>query len=534
MSRRVIAVSGPIASGKSTLCSTLVDRFGLTAFKTRDLIVAAKPKVKQERGALQRAGHALDRESGGAWIAKVIARAMSSVSGQQDVIVDCVRLESQIDELRRTFGPRVVHVHLSAPIEVLSKRYAERPPDVVEKPSYDDARRDRTERKVSELAKTADIVVRTDLCTAEDVFVRVAARLGYYGRDLSRTVDVLVGGQYGSEGKGQVAAYLSREYDLLVRVGGPNAGHKVWELPEPYTYHLLPSGTRDSVAHLVLGPGMVIALEGLQREIAECRVDADRLSIDPQAMIIEDYDREEEKELVKEIGSTGQGVGYATARKILRNKLPPPVRLAKDCASLKPYIRPALGIYEDAFARGKRILLEGTQGTALSIHHGLYPHVTSRDTTVAGCLSDAGIAPGRVRRVVMVCRTYPIRVKSPENKTSGAMAIEIDWNEVSRRSGLDIDDIRTTELTSTTRKQRRVSEFDWALLRRAASLNGPTDIALTFVDYISKENRNARRFEQLTDDTLRLIEEVERVSGAPVSLVATRFHSRSIIDRRLW
>ena len=101
-------------------------------------------------------------------------------------------------------------------------------------------------------------------------------------------------------------------------------------------------------------------------------------------------------------------------------------------------------------------------------------------------------------------------------------------------SGHDAEDIRTKELTSTTKRQRRVSEFDWALLRRAATLNAPTDIALTFVDYITKANEKARRFEQLTADTIRFIEEVERVAAAPVSLVSTRFHSRSIIDRRMW
>ena len=77
-------------------------------------------------------------------------------------------------------------------------------------------------------------------------------------------------------------------------------------------------------------------------------------------------------------------------------------------------------------------------------------------------------------------------------------------------------------------------EFDWMLLRRAASLNGPTDIAITFVDYISIKNREARRFEQLTPETLHFLEEVERIAAAPVTLITTRFHSRSIIDRRTW
>jgi len=130
----------------------------------------------------------------------------------------------------------------------------------------------------------------------------------------------------------------------------------------------------------------------------------------------------------------------------------------------------------------------------------------------------------------MVCRTYPIRVEGP----SGPIGMELSWDEISRRSGIPAEELERTEKTSTTKRRRRVAEFDWTLLRRAASLNGPTDIALTFVDYLSIKNRDARRFEQLTEETIRFIEEVERVAAAPVSLIATRFHVRSIIDRRAW
>jgi len=114
------------------------------------------------------------------------------------------------------------------------------------------------------------------------------------------------------------------------------------------------------------------------------------------------------------------------------------------------------------------------------------------------------------------------------------MSPALSWPEVARRSGVPLAEIRRTERTSTTRRRRRVSEFDWALLRRTASLNAPTDIALTFADYLSVKNQMARRFEQLTNETIRFVEEVERVASAPVSLIATRFHSRSIIDRRAW
>ena len=136
--------------------------------------------------------------------------------------------------------------------------------------------------------------------------------------------------------------------------------------------------------------------------------------------------------------------------------------------------------------------------------------------------------------MILVSRTYPIRVQNGSEGTSGYMSQEISWKEVARRSGHKLSALLKSERTSTTNRQRRVGEFDWELLHRAASLNAPTDIALTFVDYIAKSNTDARRFEQLTAETIRFVEEVERVAAAPVSLLSTRFHTRSIIDRRMW
>ena len=134
----------------------------------------------------------------------------------------------------------------------------------------------------------------------------------------------------------------------------------------------------------------------------------------------------------------------------------------------------------------------------------------------------------------MVCRTYPIRVESPIGGTSGPMSQELTAKEISERSGKDLKEIEKTEITSTTHRKRRFGEFDWVLLRKAALLNGPTDIALTFADYLSAKNENARRFEQLEPDTISFIHEVERVADARVSLIATGFNNRSIIDRRSW
>jgi adenylosuccinate synthase len=199
-----------------------------------------------------------------------------------------------------------------------------------------------------------------------------------------------------------------------------------------------------------------------------------------------------------------------------------------------PFVRDSWTILEEAYRKNESVLVEGTQGAGLSLYHGTYPHVTSRDTSVAGCLSEARIPPSRVRKVVMVIRTYPIRVESPKKATSGPMDLEIDWETISSRSRIPLDQLKTTEKTTTTARKRRVGEFDWALLRHAAALNGPTDLALTFVDYLNRKNEKARRYDQLDSDTKEFIVEVERVGAAPVSLISTRFDFRSIIDRRAW
>jgi adenylosuccinate synthase len=535
MAKQVILLSGPVAAGKTTLGELLVERYGFRLVKTRHLIQAQR-RVGSERGALQRAGDALDRGTNGQWLAIALDREIARFPEDAKVLVDAVRLRTQADAIRDAFGQRVIHIHLTAPQEVLAAGYASRRASVRELPSYEDLRKNKTERDIDKLAPIADIVIDTQRNSPADVLVRAAGRLGLYGRSVERLVDVLVGGEYGSEGKGHIASYLAPEYEYLVRVGGPNAGHKVFEVPAAYTFHQLPSGTRCSEAKLILGPGAVLSVKQVLKEIADCEIGPDRLFIDPQALIIEDADIEVETALVAEIGSTGQGVGAATARKVLRTLAQPAVRLAGRTPELAPYVRRTLDVLEDAFSCRHRVLLEGTQGTGLSLHHGVYPHVTSRETSGSGCLSEAGIAPTRVRRTIMVIRTYPIRVQNPARAgtTSGHMEAELDWETISARSGVPIDELTVTELTSTTKKKRRVSEFDWTLLRKAASLNGPTDIALTFADYITIKNRDARRFEQLSAETLQFIEEVERVAGAPVSLIGTRFDSRSIIDRRAW
>lgn len=541
MARTVLVLSGEVGAGKTTLARELCRRFDGHRISTHDLLVThLGPGTPEERGALQNAGERLDRRTRGSWVRSEAQSVIGRLAEDALVIIDSVRIKGQLDALRDAYGTRVVHVHLSAPTEVLRARYTKRKRTqrFKEFESYDEVQANKTEAQVDTLRADADVAIKTDRCTPEDVVVRAASHLGLNGRDTGPLVDVIIGGEYGSEGKGNVCYYLRREYDLLVRVGGPNAGHMVPRADgDPFKHQLLPSGTWNSDAKLLIGPGAVLDLDVLQAEIADCKVDVDRLSIDPQALIITSTDKRAERAangIVDKISSTGSGTGAATARRIRnRGKV---VKLVRDVPALQPYVRQAVSVLETAYTAGQRIMLEGTQGTMLSLYHGEYPFVTSRDTTAAGCLAEAGISPRRVRKVILVCRTYPIRVGDPPNgnRTSGYMSQPLTWQEIANRSGLSARALRQVERGTVSGKRRRVAEFDWALLRKAAILNGPTDIALTFADYLCKENRDARRLDQLDDETIRFIEEVERVAGAPVSLISTRFHPRSIIDRRHW
>ena len=534
----VVLVSGPVCSGKSSLVEQLEEKHGAKIVKTKDLIIKMSPKTKVERGKLQRAGQRLDNADGGAWVAEALQRTIDAGTlGRTPeglFVVDSVRIPGQIDAIRKAYGAEVHHIHLTASPEELRKRYEERRRREDAEVDYVTLKANRTEKRVEELARLADIVVHTDKCSKGAVLVRATALLNLYPRSNEALVDVLIGGQYGSEGKGNIVGHIAPEYDLLVRVGGPNAGHQVYAEPTPEKYFHLPSGTgRAPNARLLLGPGAVIYPPKLLKEIATHEVGAERLTIDEQAMIISDEDIQEEEERFANISSTAQGVGVASARKMTGRsdyKNESRLFLVKDVADLRPYIGSARKELADATVKGLRILLEGTQGTSLSLHHGRYPHVTTRDTTVSGCLADAGIAPSNVRKIIMVCRTYPIRVGGP----SGPMDYEVSMKDIHKRSGIPLDELIATETTTTTNRARRIAEFDWEQLKDSVQLNGPTDIALTFVDYFDKANRSAFRFDQLSPDTIRFVEEVERVSGRAVSLLSTDFGWRNVIDRRAW
>jgi adenylosuccinate synthase len=570
--REVVLLSGRICTGKSGLAHALGNEFQYEILKTSDILKreATRRGLATDRQSLQALGDQLDAESKGEWVFHAVLEKVRRRDAR--IVVDNVRTQEQLKRFRGHHDLRVTHVHLYAPLPELQRRYEKRQQEgcFSEAETYASADVLKDDADVNFFKLDADVRINVARTDTRDNLVRVAARLGLYSPPDIRCVDVIVGGQFGSEGNGHVAAYLAREYDVLVRVGGPNAGHSVSGSSGVYVYHQLPSGTKDTDARILLGPGMTLNVDALIKEVEECGIGPERLFIDPQAMIIEPRDIAKEKGLVASIASTGRGGGAAAARRIL-DRQPGAVRLARDIPSLKRFVGDG-PVYrgsttaqlEIAYREGSSVLLEGTQGSGLSIYHGQYPYVTSRDTNVAGCLAEAGISPSRVRRILMVIRPTPIRVGNPDSLTfnqlcralsgcgcpdvkmadrhSGDLRHETTFEEIANQAGLEAAELLTHEKTSTTKRDRRVGWFDWEQFRKACALNAPSDIVLTFADYLSRKNQSARRFEQLEQDTIKFIEEIERVAHAPVSLINTRFvrtneerlDRRSVIDRRNW
>lgn len=368
--RRIVVLSGAIGSRKTTLAKSLERRYGALVLRTRDLIGELDPAAVRDRAHLQAAGERLDQETRGTWLADQLKRRELPVDGL--VVIDAARILEQIEAIRDAFGRIVTHVHLTAPVSVRAGRYQERDRSSGEFETYQEATANATEQQVEQLADHCDVLIDTALCTDEDVLVLAAARIGLYQTKAGACVDVVVGGEYGSEGKGNIASYLAPEYQYLVRVGGPNAGHKV--VSPSFTFHALPSGTLHAPeAKVLIGPGATLRLDVLDHEVKGCGIEPGRLFIDPLAAVIEDSDIVTEKELMAAIGSAGQGGGYAAARRLMRGTLGGPIRFAHQIEELKPFIRPIVEVLETAYGEGARIMLEGTQGAGLSLFHGRYP-----------------------------------------------------------------------------------------------------------------------------------------------------------------
>lgn len=299
---------------------------------------------------------------------------------------------------------------------------------------------------------------------------------------------VLVGGQYGSEGKGAVAAHVADRYDVHVRVGSPNAGHTIYWQNEKHVMQSIPCGWINPNAHIFIGRGALINMRLLMKELVHIMEYyphfLDRLYIDAEAGILDEHFHEEEGgvngEMHKRIGSTGEGVGPARIARLQRD--PAKFRQFKDVAEEygleKCVCYNSPGMLADLQDKGANILIEGTQGSALSLLHSHWPYCTSIDTNAAGIISEVGIAPSRVTDVLMVVRTFPIRVAG----NSGPMKNEITWEDVSNNVGQCVE-----ERTTVTKKVRRVAEWDQELYEQSCILNEPTEVALMFADYIDPE-----------------------------------------------
>ena len=286
-------------------------------------------------------------------------------------------------------------------------------------------------------------------------------------------IDVVVGGQYGSESKGRVAAELVRQRAaqfpstrvLSVRVGGPNAGHvAIADNGKTYAMRQIPVGFVDPQAVLVIAAGSEVDPEVLMSEVELLERDGfdirSRLFVDPQATLLELVHKNREKldGLNARTGSTAKGIGAARADRIWRK-----ARLVKDAPEMLPGVNQLRVLSPTLNAP---VVLEGTQGYGLGLHAGHYPQCTSVDTRAIDFLSQAGLNPWDAlnTQVHVVVRPHPIRVAG----NSGPIENETTWEEL----GLE------PELTTVTRKTRRVGQFDLKAVDTAVRANGPTAVKI--------------------------------------------------------
>lgn len=324
-------------------------------------------------------------------------------------------------------------------------------------------------------------------------------------------VTVIVGGQFGSEGKGKVAYWLAdkRQARVAIRVGGPNSGHTaIDERGQRHIFRQLPTPALLPSVHLVLPPGAYIDPDLLLQEISQIKLEPERLLIDPCAALVQEHDRQVEKhqQLQDRIGSTQTGTGSAVASRALRD---PRVRLAKDDCRLSPYLHDTRIFLRQHLRQGTRIILEGTQGYGLSLlHSGNYPYTTSRDTSAAGFIMEAGLSPmGDVDEIFLVIRSFPIRVPG----FSGDLPRETDWETITRDSGAE-KPIR--EYTSVTNRLRKVARFHPGVVRAALEAHPGAQIVLNHLDYVDAE---CDRKNEVTAVAAPFVDYVERELETPVS-----------------
>jgi len=331
---------------------------------------------------------------------------------------------------------------------------------------------------------------------------------------------VIVGAQWGDEGKGKIVDLLARESDVVCRYqGGPNAGHTIVTGGETYKLHHMPSGILYPGTACVIGAGCVIDPETFVRELDELEsrgVSTDGVHVSGNAHLIMPWhvaiDGASERRLGKlQIGTTRRGIGPAYAdkasrlgirvqdlldAKILRQKIETALaeknvwlervygaapldlddcaeRLERVAQRLRPYVSDTSLLVDTAIREGKRVLLEGAQGTLLDLDHGTYPFVTSSNPVASAAATGIGIGPTRIDEVIGVSKAYVTRVGE------GPFPTEIEGPDQERMRELG------GEYGTTTGRERRCGWLDLVALRYAARVNGLTAIALTKLDVLS-------------------------------------------------
>lgn len=331
------------------------------------------------------------------------------------------------------------------------------------------------------------------------------------------TSTVVVGGFFGDEGKGKIISYLAIKDNpkIIVRGGaGPNAGHTIRDGDKVYKVRMLPSGFLNKNAKVMIGPGVVINPKVLNKEIQDFDVTG-RSFIDKHCGVIEETHliRDSKGDLKEKIGSTGSGTGPANADRAMRI-----LKLAKDFDSLSPLIVDVPLEVNSALDANEHVLVEGTQGTFLSLWHGTYPFVTSKDVTASGICADIGLGPTKVDEVIVVFKSYVTRVGT------GPLENELSLEDAEKKGW--------SEFGTVTGRQRRAADFDFDLARRAVMLNGATQISITKLDVLFTDCAGETFYDNLSADAIAFIENIEKELNTPVTIIGTGPDVNDVIDRR--
>lgn len=328
---------------------------------------------------------------------------------------------------------------------------------------------------------------------------------------------VVVGGAFGDEGKGKIISYIAHKENpkIAARGGvGPNAGHTVVSNGRTIKLRMLPSAVMNESTQLMLGAGVLVDTHVLLKEINETG-SHERTFVDHNCAIIEEKHiaKDNEGHLKDKIGTTGTGTGPANSDRVMRMG-----KIASQDPMLEKYLTDVSTAINDALDRREFVIVEGTQGTLLSLYFGDYPYVTSKDVSASGICSDVGIGPKRVDDVLVIFKAYLTRVGS------GRLPGELPAEETIKRGW--------QEFGSVTGRIRRAAPFNYELAKKSVKLNSGTQVAITKLDNLFPETSGLRNFEKLSKASKDFISSVESELGIPVVYIGTGPDSGDIIDRR--